>query len=156
MYGQVCIINESNQEILEVLNFDKLDGFKLYKEQGPKVSVTVKAGEAKAVLLQRVDLEKASFHFSAAMNTSGGKGGFGGMGAKGAFAQLGVPPNMIAHPKTNSRSPARPGFGTNKASPAKATLAGRGVARASPARGGVKKVPPKKNIIKGKQLFISE
>ena len=121
--------------------------------------MTVKAGDAKAVLLQRVDLEKASFHFSAAMNTSGGqggKGGFGGMGAKGAFAQLGVPPNMGAPPKTNSRSPARPGFGANRASPAKGPLAGRGVARASPARGGDKKVPPKKNIIKGKQLFMSE
>ena len=91
------------------MNFDKLDGFKLYKEQGPKVNVTVKPGEAKAVLLQRVDLEKASFHFSAAMNTSGGKGGgFGGMGAKGAFAQLGMPPMAGGAPKNNARSPARP------------------------------------------------
>jgi hypothetical protein len=107
----------------------------------------VKPGEAKAVLLQRVDLERASFHFSAAMSTSGGKGGgFGGIGAKGAFAQLGVPPNMGA-PKTNSRSPARPAFGgANKASPAKSPAKGA----AFPARGGVKKVPPKKNIIKGK------
>lgn len=123
--------------------------------------MTVKAGEAKAVLLQRVDLEKASFHFSAAMSTSGaGKGGFGGMGgmgSKGAFAQLGVPPMGGSAPRGNARSPARPAFGgVNKASPAKGPTARGGVARASPARpamGGrnmVKKVVPKKNIIKGK------
>ena len=82
LYGILAIINDSQEEINETINFDKLDGFTLWGPHSNQKQVVVKcpAKQFYIILLHRKGETKASFKFSAMMPAKKKTGGaFGGM-----------------------------------------------------------------------------
>jgi len=52
-YGCIAFINGSSQPLGEEITFTKLDGFKIWGQNGNKVKMNVPAGESRAILLKR-------------------------------------------------------------------------------------------------------
>ena len=74
-YSTIVIFNESDKAINEEFIFDKLENFNVIGQSTPKhFTATCGNGKAKTILLHRINVGKASFHFKSREVKQGGGG----------------------------------------------------------------------------------